>query len=179
MSRPVSLTVPASARRPASDGTGGGGGWHGTTFYPAIATGRAESAVLRQCRWFRQPVRQARRRSPPVRWRGTSPAHPAARLKSQRPGRWCRCRRATSRPAVDPAAGLCTCQSGALELEDDPPQNVPVRDRPIGHWAATISSSRFSNSRSDRAATTWQSWPSPFSAMKRRAPSWAWMDHSG
>ena len=68
---------------------------------------------------------------------------------------------------------------GALEREDDPPQGVPVRDRPIGHLAATISSSRFSNSRRDRAATTWQSWPSPFSAMKRRAPSWAWIDHSG
>ena len=69
--------------------------------------------------------------------------------------------------------------AGALEREDDPPQGVPVRDRPIGYWTATISSSRFSSSLRDSAATTWQSWPSPFSAMKRRAPSWAWIDHSG
>lgn len=40
------------------------------------------------------------------------------------------------------------------ELEDDPPQSVPVRHGGAAHWPATISSSRFSSSFSDSAATT-------------------------
>jgi hypothetical protein len=116
--------------------------------------------------------------SPPVRWRRTSPARPAGRLRTRRPvdgavaGVQCAVRAVTG-------AWRAEVPVRALKLEDDPPQEVLVRDRPAGPSAATISSSRFSSSRSDRAATTWQSWLSPFSAMNRVAPSCGWIDHSG
>ncbi len=54
---------------------------------------------------------------------------------------------------VGAVAGLCTCQSGRWRWKMI--RRKVSRDRPIGHLAATISSSRFSNSRSDRAATTY------------------------
>ena len=117
---------------------------HGSTFYRSARPGRGKASFFGNAgvSGSRSPA-PAAVAAGQVAWNQSSSSSRAAKESAARSVvPLLACQRAVRTVVADGAADPPV---GALELEDDPPHGVPVRDRPVAHWAATISSSRFSS----------------------------------